>query len=316
MQTDLEKECHSLEQLGEIKRLYNSSNLSVREALFVVTQLVNHGFSEASGAITTLRAKLPREATGEYLNRLERRHAAIQSLPELKSILADEQVMRALYATSGFIFRPGTTRANIAVVVFTSKFNNYHISNVVFDALLARLGVARLFLKDTTASIYLRGVHGLCDDLHALPATIQNLLLQNGCEQSIITGFSTGGYAALYTAINMRHIGYAGFSTHTNIAPSSRLPMYNVFADLREQQPASSLLDLAGLLSSSQTQAEYRLYYGEKDPLDRAHALHLSNRSGVSAFEVENSGHQVTSTLMERKELAKPFEDFLHTNEC
>lgn len=316
MQMDLEKEYHSLAQLAEIKRLYNSSDLTVREALFVVTQLVNHGFPEAHGAIESLRRKLPQEAAADYLSRLALRHAAIQKLPELKNILSDDQVVQALYATSGFTFRPGTTRTSVAVVIFTSKFNNYHISNVVLDALLAELGVARLFLKDTTASIYFRGVQGLCDDLQALPESIQSLLDQKGCERSIITGFSTGGYAALYSALHMSHIGYAGFSTHTNVARSSRLPMYNVFAALRGHVTEDSLLDMSALLANSQKQANYRFYFGDKDSLDRAHALHLSGQKRVSIFEIADAGHQVTSAMMERNELAKPFEDFLTANGC
>lgn len=313
MQSDLEKEYHSLSQLDEIQRLYNSPNLTVREALFVTTQLVNQGFSEAAGAIRALRTKLPQGAAQEYLDRLERRLNVILALPQLQRIRASEDAVRDLYATSGFVFRPGSFRASVAIVVFTSKFNNYHVSNVVFDALLAELGVARLFLKDTTASIYFRGVEGLCQDLQALPHAIENFLSRNGCDRAIITGFSSGGYAALYTALHIENVGCVGFSTHTDISPSSRLPLLNLFHSLRGQIPDDNLLDLRTLFEQARTKSPFTLYVGAKDPIDRAHAMRLSRFDNVKVVEVPDAGHHVTSALMERGELAHPFIELLQS---
>jgi hypothetical protein len=311
MQSGLEKEYHSLSQLGEIQRLYNSSNLSIREALFVTTQLVNHGYPEAQGAIDVLRSKLPQEAAQEYLNQLQKRHAAVQAVPNLLQILGDEKAVRALYETSGFVFRPGSTRSSVAVVIFTSKFNNYHLANPILDSLLSNLGVARLFLKDTTSSVYFNGVNGLSQSLQALPGAIQELLTQEGCKQAIVTGFSSGGYAALYTALHMENIGYAGFATHTDISASSRLPALRLYNAARKETSAECFLDICARLGESGDKPKIKLYYGGKDALDRAHALHLSGLENVNVFEVANAGHHVTSALMERGELQLPFVEFL-----
>ena len=141
MQSEIENKYHSLAQLGAIRQGCHSPSLTARQALFLADQLVNQACPEASGMIASLRETLPLGSTGDYLARLDKRLGAIQALPLLPGLWKDETAVRSLYEISGHVFRRGSFRADTVIVVFTSKFNNYHVSNLVMDALLSELGV-------------------------------------------------------------------------------------------------------------------------------------------------------------------------------
>jgi hypothetical protein len=311
MQSGIENRYHSLDQLGAIRQGWQNPSLTIRQALFVADQLVNQACPEAVGMITRLREALPPGSAGDYLTRLEKRHAAIQALPVLPEIWSDQAAVRSLYETSGHVFRRGGSRADTVIVVFTSKFNNFHVSNVVMDALLTDLGVSRLYLKDTTASIFFRGVAGFATGFLELPDAIRAFMDREGLKQAIITGFSSGGYAALMTALHMDHIGFAGFSCNTDISPDSPLPVPNVFASLRGWLPDPLFQDTRALFETRPARAPYKFYYGANDPHDMAHAVHLSGLASVEINQIEGANHQTTSAMMENGELANPFVEIL-----
>lgn len=311
MQSEIENKYHSLAQLGAIRQGCHSPSLTARQALFLADQLVNQACPEASGMIASLRETLPLGSTGDYLARLDKRLGAIQALPLLPGLWKDETAVRSLYEISGHVFRRGSFRADTVIVVFTSKFNNYHVSNLVMDALLSELGVSRLYLKDTTGSIYFRGVIGFAPGLLELPEAIRALMDREGLKRAIITGFSSGGYAALVTALHMDHIGFVGLSCNTDISPASLLPIPNVFASLRGWLPDWLFQDTRAFFEQTPARAPYTFYYGSNDPNDMAHAVHLSGLANVTISQIDGANHQTTSALMERGELANPFAEIL-----
>lgn len=311
MSSPLELESHSLEQLGKVMALYRRAEVSPRDALFLVTQLVNHGYAEAGGVLDALSRDITNEIARDYLVRLAMRHRAIQSLPGLKAVLADREAMEKLYATEGYLFRRGTERADTAVVIFTTRYNNYHFSNAVLDALLSGLGVSRLFLKDTTKYMYLRGVKRLAKDLRDLPAALLGYLKLKGIKRYIITGFSSGGYPSLFAAQAMRPIGHVGYSVSTDVADHAQVARPQMFEKIRRDVPAELFMNLSDLLNAQSNSFPSFLFYGDRNARDKAHAELLRGCAGFEFEGVMGSPHDVTSFLLEEGRFADPFRQLL-----
>jgi len=219
------RERNSLEQLALIRELHAASGLSFTDAMFLATQLVHHGFHEAEAVLATLIREVPQPSAKRYFTQLRQRHAAIQSLPGLKKVFADAPRMVALYdAGKGAEFFPGTFAAETAVVVFTTVNNNFGFSNAVLDAVLEQHGVSRLYLRDPTRFAYFRGVEGLCSSLLGLPDAVARMLEARGVRNIVVTGFSSGGLPALYTAAVLQASACLAFSACTDISVGIRPP--------------------------------------------------------------------------------------------
>lgn len=298
---------HSLEQVRLALELSRSGTLEVRHALFVASQLVHHGLPNAGDFLAILDARVRNEAGLQFIARLRERNQVIQSLPNLRTLLQDRQALRAFYAPAGFYFRPGTTRPDMAIIVFTSAYNNYTFSNVVLDALLADLGVARLYLKDTSDYLYLRGVEGLADDLRRLPAALEGYLAAQGIRRYVITGFSSGGFAALYAASRMAPLGYAGFAITCDISPTSTVAVPKHYAKLRPLLPSELFMSAGEIMGGRTLPSPFRIFFGDQIPSDRDGALLLAGYDQVQLIEVPNCHHEVTATLLERRQLRDVF---------
>lgn len=307
MDPPLEKESHSLEQLSKVKQLYKCSSLPIREALFLAAQLVNHGFREATAFIERLSQLTANQMALDYLARLKIRALAIQGLRYLPDIQRNAKLFAELYRTEGWLFLPGAERSETAVVIFTTKFNNFNFSNVVLHALLLELGVSQLFLKDTTKYTFFRGVPRLAPDLPGIPDAIANLLAANGVKRTIVTGFSSGGYPSLYTACALDAAGYVGFSASTDLSQGSPLPQLKMYRDLRDEVPESFQMDLRKLMTRNAPGSKYTFYHGDMAPIDGAHANHLKGIDNVEVVALENCGHQTTSRLLEEGKFLDPF---------
>jgi len=305
----MERSIHSLAQLELLRRMAEQPDLPARDALFLATQLVNHGFTEAGPLVAGLRAQIPDKPVQHFLARLARRDAAIQALPQLPALRADPAAVEQFYATDGYVFRPGTVRGDLAIVIFTTRCNNFSVSNLVLDALLGELGLARLYLKDGSADLYLAGVHGLAATLRELPEAIARLLAAHGVRPSVVTGFSSGGYASLYAAMRLRPHGYIGFSVCTDLSVASGLPQRKMFSALHGRAPADLLLDLRPEIA--RTGGRLTLCYGMRDPIDRAHAEHLAPCPGVTLRAHAEANHALPVWLLEEGRLLAPFQDML-----
>lgn len=306
-------ENHSFAQVALIQRLSQEPSLSARDALFLAGQLVNHGFSNAGAFIERLRAALPAAATQDFLDHLARRNRVIQSLPLLKSVQDDDEAVRQLLEPTGFTFRRGSVRRDTAIVIFTTKYNNFGVSNVVADALFAQLGVSRLYLRDSSDMVYFHGAEGLPGDLPVLGDSIGELLASHGIRQSIITGFSSGGYAALYAATASRHAGFVGYAICTDIHAGSALPIPYYYGDVRGRVSPEHFVDLKPRLALEPGR-RYKLFFGEKDVIYREHAAHLIGCDNVELTCRADAGHEITVQLLEDGTFLDPFEELLRTS--
>ena len=311
MPIDLEEECHSLKQLANVMELYRRPPESIRTSLFLATQLVNHGYAEAATVIDRLARTHRIEAVRFYLGRLLMRHRVIRGLPGLRAVFSDPVAMQQLYATEGHLFRRGRERADTAVVIFTTMYNNFNFSNAVLDAALSGLGVSRLFLKDTSPYLYLRGVKGLASDLRDLPESITGLLRRHGVQRYVITGHSSGGYAALYVAQRTNPIGYVGYGMFTDIADGSPVRRPEIYEKIRHEMPDELYMNLPAFWDGPTGAFPGYAFYGEPVLLDREHAELLRGRGSIEVTPLRDSLHNVTSYLLEEGEFLKPFQTLI-----
>ena len=304
-----DREQHSLEQLALVRQLLAATGLSLRDSMFLAAQLVHHGFHEAEAVLGTLLREVPHASARNYFASLQARHAVIQSLPALKSVLRDQPRMLALYDPAmGSYFIPGSSRADTAVVVYTTANNNFGVSNAVFDDQLEDFGVARLYLKDPTRFLYFRGVVGLSDSLVSLPAAIARLLAAKGIRHTIVTGFSSGGLPALYTAAVLDASACLAFSAYTDFSRASALPQPRMFRNISREIDSSQRVNTADVIARSKAlPGSIRLYYGLDHPIDRAHAQRLSELPQVRLFGIEDCGHYAATALLDDGALAPAF---------
>lgn len=308
-----ERELHSPEQLDLIRQLHSGRDLSFSDAMFLATQLVHHGFSQADAVLTTLLREMPQASVRYYLMRLRKRHAAIQSLPALKKVFDDKQRMVSLYDhESSTYFIPGSFRQDTAVIVFTTVNNNFGFSNAILDSVLEDLGVSRLYLRDTSRFCYFRGVTGLCDSLLDLPSALMQLLEPRGIRQIVVTGFSSGGFPALYTAATLDAASCLCFSTYTDISADTTIPQPRLFQKISHEIDPSLRINTRDTIGKSKAiPGSFRLFYGDDHPIDRAHALQLADLPQLDLQAVDDCSHFATTTLMERGEFAPVFAEAL-----
>lgn len=306
MVASLELSVHSIEQLATLRRMCNQRDITARDALFVAEQLVNHGFSDSKIVLSALRSQLSGSAS-VFLDRLEMRLERTLQLGRLEETWSNQAVAEDLLRPEGYVFRPGDKLADKAVVIFTSKFNNFHFSNIVLDAALGELGVSRLYLKDVTSFVYFKGVKGLASNLADLPKAILDLLSAQNIRQAIVTGFSSGGYAALYSACHMPGAHYLGFSIYSDISDANRANVPKFYNDVRPYVPPSYFVDLKPLVRELMADRNIHLYFGDKEPVDCLHARRFLDLQNVRITEIPNCSHVVTSVLLERGQFQNLF---------
>jgi hypothetical protein len=299
-------EYHSLEQLVFLKQMSTRTELEPREALFLATQLVNHGSPFAHEFLFQLQKTIQARSAQDYLSRLVKRDNVIQRLPALKSLRNDPDAYRNLYETDGYLFRPGSSRRDIAVVIFTTIYNNYSVANTVMDSFLSELGVSRLFLRDASGFRYFRGVTGLTNNLAGLSEALHQVLHQHGVRSAILTGYSSGGYPSLYVATEMKNVDYIGYSVCTDISAGTSLPQHDAFRPERDDVDASLLSNLRDKIDSN-SPSRYIVHYGHRSYGDRVHAENLLDLNCVELVCHHSVGHEVPVHLIEEEKFMNSF---------
>jgi hypothetical protein len=248
--------------------------------------------------------RLPRDVC-QHVDRLDRRLAAIRSLPDLASIMADQPRLGTFYKNDGFQLFPAPSSRRL-VVAFTTVFNNFGVSNAVLYALLRRFDVSILILKDPTVYTYGCGVRGLGDDPEQLADAVSRLARDIGCTEIYVTGFSSGGYPSLLFSSLIECRGYLGFSIHTGSGfHGDPLPRRRVFNDaqnylIRRNVAPRFQINLRDLFEGRRSECNRVIVAGDRDDVDMAHARDVAHCPGFDLSVLENCGHDTISSVIER----------------
>jgi hypothetical protein len=197
------------------------------------------------------------------------------------------------------------------LVVFTTMFNNFRISNALLYAMIKQLDVSILILKDCTYFNFLNGVSGLGADISSMTQAISSMAGEHDISEIFVTGFSSGGYASLYASYLLPCAGYLGLSVQTDLSRESTLFAGKYFKDeIRNKIDEKHLINLRVLAESTSDRVPRQIVFGEESAVDAAQA---ANMTGVPNLKITklNSGHQTVGALIEDRALLDWFQKLL-----
>src|SRR5690349_21111140 len=150
-------------------------SLPVPIAFFVATQIVMHGSDHSEEIIHRFRLGSKHPDALKYVDKLCKQLEFIKSLKFWPQVKSDHGLISKLYETEGFFFAKGSKYPHKLLVVFTTMFNNFRISNALLYAMIKELDVSVLILKDCTYFNFLNGVAGLGTDISSITQAISSL---------------------------------------------------------------------------------------------------------------------------------------------
>ena len=293
-----------LDPLREPERRAQSATTPT-ELFRLLDPLVLNASVEAEPSLARMRRfRLPKNVS-QHLDRLDRRLAAIRSLPDLAPVMADPANLSTFYRSDGFQLIPFPSSRKL-VVIFTTVYNNFGVSNAVLYALLKRFGISILILKDPTVCSYACGVRGLGENLEQLADAVSRLAQDIGSSEIFVTGFSSGGYPSLIFTSLVECRGYLGFSVRTGSGyhgdPLPRRRVFNAAQDYWIKKNVSSRfrINLRDLFEGRRDGCNRVLVVGDEDDVDMTHARDVSHCPGFELLVLEKCGHDTVSAALER----------------
>lgn len=292
-------EQHSLAHLGMLAQtLETRTDWTFRQSLDMAQQLAIHGHPRAIRFIDWMRQNIQHPDALRKLDKLDRLSQRTAAHPGVLALSKDETLLRQLYATEGYFMAKGVSRANVLVVVFTTMYNNFGISNLVLYALLRDMGVSVLLLRDLSKANYLGGANGLGHDLDSCAQGIVQLAQVNGCTRLLLMGFSSGGYAGHFISTLLPCQGYLGLSIVSDFSLDTPLPTDKFISKaIRQKFRPEHLCNLATLPDRSGG-ARRRLIVGAKDSTDLLYTNSMQDTPNLEVVEVPDCQHDTPETLM------------------
>jgi hypothetical protein len=296
---------HTIESFDRLAAQARQQPMPPRQALSLVEELLSHGHPDTPRLTALLRHNPHRDVV---------KHGALleKCFDQLRGQLHVEevdrkQVVRA-YRKDGYLLFESAQKSRKLLVVFTTIFNNFYISHLNLHAILRILGCHILILKETTLANYQRGVASFACDFPDIAVQIQAMARKLGADQIYVSGFSSGGYAALQTSLRFPCQGYLGFSHTTDLSAGSQLPRpahytEEVFTQLDQRW----LPDLRPSLETADPAISRVLLYGDRAPKDVAHAQHLTGLKTIRLVRLAGASHDSIKFLLGRGRLTEAF---------
>ena len=300
---------HSAEQIDQYeKQLDSGREWPFREALDMVNQMTSHAHPRARSLLNSLKQRIVHPDTQRRLDKLLAICDATDNLAEIKNVRENRDLWNALYSTEGYLYVKGESNPEILLVVFTTMYNNFGVSNFVLYSLLRTYGVSVLILKDCTYLNYAGGVKGFGDNLDDLAIGINSFAEKNNCSRIFVTGYSSAGFAACYVSSRIPCCGFLGFSIATDLTHDFQYPLHKfVINQVREKFGDRYLINLVDVLSSSNSLVRHRLVVGEREKLDVAFANNLGGVAGIEIVTVKDCFHDTPETLLASGDLTEHF---------
>ncbi len=129
-----------------------------------------------------------------------------------------------------------------------------------------------------------------------------------GSDRIYMSGYSSCGYAALYTALTSTCHGYLGFSQPIDLRGDSPLdpPLYFT-QDVRAAVDPGLLIDLKPLLQLADPAVRRTFIYGERNAHDTMHARHIADIAHLEVVAMPHAAHSTVEDIGARDELLSMF---------
>ncbi len=297
---------HSLEGLQRIERLAGRPDLPVRKALFAAEELVAHGHPGASRPISILQAETRHRNVIAYAELIGKTFSEIRKFYRIEN--ASRKHIEICYRKNSFLHARNSAESDALLVIFTNMFNNFYVSNAALIAMLSRLPCDILLLKDASLLNYHGGISGFAADMPGIAESIRRFADKRGKRRIYVSGYSSGGYAALLTSLLMPCDGYLGFSHQTDLGKDSPLPAPRLFSDeVRARVNPEWLLDCRPLLEQADPAVPRTLVYGGRNDRDVAHATHLDGLASIGLVHLPGAAHNTIQPLIAEGKLIEMF---------
>ncbi|APB98208.1 alpha/beta fold hydrolase [Polynucleobacter asymbioticus] len=302
---------HSSKQLNKLKELREKKEISVSESLFLATEAIQHGQPYALSLIDCLLSQFHKKEIQDFLFSLKLQCEFIESIQHWPMVKANPNTLKKLYELNGYQFIKGSKHPSKLIIVFTTMYNNFYMSNAVLAAFLLQFGISILILKDATRFNYLKGVQGLGDDLSKVANKIQLIIDQEGIKEVIIAGFSSGGYASLLLSCLVPCNRYLGFSIRSDLSEHSALAPPKFFlSEVRELLDKRWLINMRERLTTAAIDCRKEIYVGKDNTEDMRHADNLRGLPDVHLHELP-CGHITIAPLMQTGDLTRIFHNII-----
>lgn len=307
------KSQQSLKQLQNLSELYHKKSArSRREDLFLLSASACQGLPMFPEIYSENIQKYDQVSVRASMRGLALQWKAIHEFRGFRDNLSNRELRTEMYALDETYFELGKKHPHKLLVVFTTMYNNFYISNLSLISMLRELGVSILLLKDSSVFYYMHGRKGM-SDIAEIVTKIRKLQLENGIRQVYISGFSSSGYASLYISTLLACDGYLGFSIRSDLSGQSERPSGKFFTDaIRETIDQKWLIDLKELILSRDDPVPRKIFYGTESKLDKIHARHLSGVKGVSVVAIKGWGHNTPGRLLMDKRLKEEFRRLIY----
>ena len=303
---------HTPASIGSLDVQLSQPTMSLRKRLSLATDLVQHGHCDAAIQIGMLRRESRRSEVQDYCDLLEGAWRNLRQHFQLENQTIN-RFTRFYHLNGGLLQRPLQPSGKL-LVVFTTIYNNFWISSLALASLLEPAGVNVMILKDATHNHYHRGVDGFANDIPGITQSIQALAKNLNADSIFVSGFSSGGYAAMLVSLMLQCRGYLGFSHQVDLSEGSTLPSSLFLPDaVRAQLDQRWFLDLRTLLDRADPQISRTLIYGDRSPRDVAHAKHLEGNAAIQLVKATDIGHNTVLKLLRTGEFIPMFTQMLES---
>jgi hypothetical protein len=297
---------HTIEAFDRLPAQVRQPQITPREALLLAEEMLSHGHPDVLLLTGLLRQNPHRDAV--------RRGIVLETcLERLRQQLHVEALDRKLlvraYRRDGYLLFESPQKSRKLLVFFTTIFNNFYLSHLNLQALLKDLGCHILILKETTLAHYQRGVASFATDIPGIAEKIGATARQLGADRVYVSGFSSGGYAALQTSLMLPNCqGYLGFSHPTDLTPGSSLPRpWYLTEEVQAQLDPRWLGNLRIPLQQADPAVPRFLCYGDRAAKDVLHAANLAGLPTIRLVRLARATHNSIQYLLEKGRLTEAF---------
>lgn len=305
---------HSASQLKALERLAEKPDPNIRELTFLLSENALHGGKDLPRH-RALLAQYDRPDIRRFTEERRLLREKVAALPGFDAIKSDARLGQALYRLDRPYFERGAAHPEKLLILFTTMFNNFELSNPAILALLRPLGISILILKDASCFNYLLGIPGFGDDIEGSLTALKRFIAKQPIAEVYISGYSGAGYASLMLSTLLPCNGYLGFSVRTDLAAGSPRSPGSLFTEAaRAQVPVSLCRNLAPRINAGPRTTPYRIIYGSLSERDRAHAHNIADRPAVSIEEIAGCGHFPITRLLMEDRLGETFRSMLFQN--
>lgn len=291
-------EQHSPKQLAALDQMVRKGTSNLHQTLFLLTQLATQGLDSFPVIYRHTTNTFDSPGVREYCDRHNKTWKVIRNIPGFKKNLANTKLSSSLYQLDNFYYKEGSKARDCLIILFTTIYNNFHISNVALYSMLKNTGASFLIIKDSTLYRYLNGIKGYGETYQQAISNIGKEIEERGFSKVVITGYSSSSYASLLASTLLKCDQYYGFAIESDYSIESTLDISQTFSEeIRPQLPSPLLANLREKIRANNS-TKYELYYGEQSDKDKAHTLNIGEADHIEIHGISNAGHIVLSPLL------------------